>query len=124
MARERGYRGLIVWQKAIEFADRVLTVCDRVPVRSGAGLVPQLRRSAISVPSNIADGYDRPSTDQLHFLRHARGSLWEAATQLELVKRRGLTTTESVLTLMADADELGRTLYGYMRHIEQTDNSD
>jgi four helix bundle protein len=80
MSRGAGFRELIVWQKAIEFADNVLTLCDRVPPRRGAGLVPQLRRAAISVPSNIADGYDRPASEQLVFLRHSRGSLFEAAT--------------------------------------------
>src|SRR5215471_21253685 len=104
MEREKGYRGLIVWQKAIDFADHVLTLCDHVPVRRGAGLVPQLRRAAISVPSNIAEGHDRPTAEQLSFLRHARGSLWEAATQLELAKRRRLGKPEWLLALLNDAD--------------------
>src|SRR5215471_5395446 len=119
MEREKGYRGLIVWQKAIDFADHVLTLCDHVPARRGAGLVPQLRRSAISVPSNIAEGHVRPTAEQLLFLRHARGSLWEAATQLELVKRRRLAKAESIDALLRDADELGRILHGYMRHVEK-----
>jgi four helix bundle protein len=118
MSKGLGYRGLIVWQKAIDFADNVLTLCDAVPLRRGAGLVPQLRRAAISVPSNIAEGHDRPAAEQLSFLRHARGSLWESATQLELAKRRRLSRTDAILGLLADADELGRTLHGYMRHVD------
>jgi len=117
MEREKGYRGLIAWQKAIDFADNVLTLCDAIPARRGAGLVPQLRRAAISVPSNIAEGHDRPTAEQLLFLRHARGSLWEAATQLELVRRRRLAKAESIDALLRDADELGRILHGYMRHV-------
>lgn len=119
MGRQAGFRELIVWQKALAFADNTLTLCDRVPARQGAGLVPQLRRAAISVPSNIADGYDRPAAEQLVFLRHSRGSLFESATQLELVKRRGLATTEMVLALLSDADELDRALNGYMQYVER-----
>ncbi|HEY9227205.1 MAG TPA: four helix bundle protein [Gemmatimonadaceae bacterium] len=119
--KPRGYRGLIVWQMGIEFADRVLTLCDAIPARRGAGLVPQLRRAAISVPSNIAEGYDRPAAEQLTYLRHSRGSLWEAATQLELVKRRLLAKTETALSLLAYADELSRALHGYMRHVGGSD---
>jgi four helix bundle protein len=76
-----------------------------------------LRRSAISVPSNIAEGYDRPSAEQLLFLRHGRGSPWEAATQLELAQRRRLAPAESFILLLAQADELARTLHGYIRHV-------
>ena len=101
----------------MDFADGVLGLCDGISVRRGAGLVPQLRRSAISVPSNIAEGHDRPSAEQLLFLRHALGSLWEAATQLELAQRRRLAKPETFTRLLADADEIGRTLHGYMRHI-------
>ena len=120
MARRLGYRGLIVWQKAMDFADNVLTLCDSISPRRGAGLIPQLRRAAISVPSNIAEGHDRPRAEQLSFLRYARGSLWEAATQLELARRRRLAKAEWLDSLLRDADELGRTLHGYMRHVDGT----
>jgi four helix bundle protein len=124
MGKRAGLRELIVWQKALDFADHALTLCDRVPARRGAGLVPQLRRAAISIPSNIADGYDRPAAEQLVFLRHSRGSLFESATQLELVKRRGLASVEAVLALLTDADELDRALDGYMRYVERGKSSD
>lgn len=119
MGEGAGLRDLVVWQKALDYADNALTLCDRVPARRGAGLVPQLRRAAISVPSNIADGYDRPAAEQLVFLRHSRGSLFESTTQLELVKRRGLARTESVIALLADADELDRALNGYICFVER-----
>ncbi len=59
--------------------------------------------------------------EQLSFLRHSRGSLWEAATQLELGKRRRLLKVETFVALLADADELGRALHGYMRYVESRD---
>jgi four helix bundle protein len=70
-ARNRGYRSLIAWQASMDFAVRVLDLCDVIPVRTGAGVVSQLRRSVVSVPSNIAEGYDRPGPEQLVYLRHA-----------------------------------------------------
>jgi four helix bundle protein len=60
------------------------------------------------------EGYDRPGPEQLVYLRHARGSLWEAATQLEILARRGQLKAETLLALLQDADEIGRILHGYM----------
>jgi len=114
---ERGYRSLIAWQKSMDFAVRVLDLCDVIPVRTGAGVVSQLRRSVVSIPSNIAEGYNRPAPEQLLYLRHARGSLWEAATQLEILARRGQLKAETLLALLQDADEIGRILHGYMARV-------
>jgi four helix bundle protein len=108
----RGFRSLIAWQKAMDLAVAVLDVCDTIPARNGAGVVSQLRRSVVSVPSNIAEGYGRSPAEQLTFLRHARGSLWEAATQLEILARRRRIKTETLTVLLADADEVGRILHG------------
>lgn len=119
-ARNRGYRSLIAWEKSMDFAVRVLDLCDSIPPRAGAGIVPQLRRAVVSVPSNIAEGHDRPGPEQLVFLRHARGSLWEAATQLEILERRGRVKTETLRSLLQDADEIGRILHGYMEHVAAT----
>jgi four helix bundle protein len=116
-SRNSGYRSLIAWEKAMDGAVRVLDLCDLIPPRSGAGVVPQLRRSVVSIPSNIAEGYDRPALEQLVFLRHSRGSLWEAATQLEILERRGRLKTETLRSLLEDADEIGRVLHGYMEHV-------
>lgn len=113
----RGFRSLIAWQKALDLAVAVLDVCDAIPMREGAGVVSQLRRSVVSVPSNIAEGYDRSPAEQLSFLRHARGSLWEAATQLEILARRRRIKSETLTVLLADADEVGRILHGYMSRV-------
>jgi four helix bundle protein len=119
----RGYRSLIVWQRAMDFAVHVLDACDSLSARAGAGIVSQLRRCAVSVPSNIAEGHRRPASEQLVFLRHSRGSLWEAATQIEILGRRGKLKTETVLALLRDGDEVGRLLHGYMTRIDSDRNS-
>jgi four helix bundle protein len=117
LRQDRGYRALIAWQKAMDLAVHVLDLCDAIPIRSGAGVVSQLRRAAVSIPSNIAEGHDRPAAEQLVFLRHSRGSLWEAATQLEILERRRRVKAETFLSLLQDADELGRVLHGYMARV-------
>jgi four helix bundle protein len=115
--RSRGYRRLVAWQRAMDFADNVGSVCDSAGRKSGTGLVSQLRRASISIPSNIAEGYGRPKREFLHYLRIAKGSLQEAETQLELLMRRGAATTETILQLLRAADELGRILQGLMRSV-------
>ena len=109
-----GHRGLIAWQKAVDYADHVLSVCDGVPIRLGAGILPQLRRSVISIPSNIAEGYGRPIGEKVLYIRHSRGSLRESDTQLELLLRRGGLKTETMLALLEQADEIERLTYGLM----------
>jgi four helix bundle protein len=102
----------------MDFAVGVLTLCDRIPARSGAGLVSQLRRAAVSVPCNIAEGYDRPRAEYVNFLRVARGSLREAETQLELLLRLRAAPRDRVLVLLNDADELARIIHGIKRSNE------
>lgn len=118
----RGHRGLVAWQRAMDFAVSSLMLCECIPARSGAGLVSQLRRSAVSVPSNIAEGYDRPKSEYASYLRVARGSLREAETQLELLLRLRSAPSEQILTLLQDADELGRIIHGLKRSKETVTN--
>jgi four helix bundle protein len=78
-------------------------------------LVSQPGRSAISIPSNIAESHGRPNPQFLDFVRIAKGSLQEADTQLELLLRRGIRSIETLLQLLRDADELGKIVHGLMR---------
>jgi four helix bundle protein len=103
----------------MEFAVAVLNLCERIPTRSGAGLVSQLRRAAVSVPSNIAEGYDRPKAEYANYLRVARGSLREAETQLELLLRLSLAPTNRIISILGAADELGRIIHGVKRSAER-----
>ncbi len=84
----KSYRDLQVWQRAMELVEVVYDLTQRIPDNERYGLVSQIRRSAISVPSNIAEGYGRTHRgDYLKFLSNARGSLCELETQLILVGR-------------------------------------
>jgi four helix bundle protein len=83
--KARHYKELLIWQKAMLLAKNVYQVTARFPADERFGLVSQMRRAAISVPSNIAEGQARQGTREfLQFLSHASGSLAELETQLLL----------------------------------------
>ena len=87
----KSYRDLIAWQKARELVKEEYLLTANFPVGERFGLVSQMDRAVVSVPSNIAEGYGRATTqDYLHFLRIARGSACELETQLVLAEDLGL----------------------------------
>jgi four helix bundle protein len=72
------YQDLLAWQKAIAFVERVYAITSKLPQEEMFGLKSQMRRSAVSVPSNIAEGQGRATRGEFQqFLGHARGSLYE-----------------------------------------------
>jgi four helix bundle protein len=87
---ERPHKKLLAWQKAIELVTEIYRITDRFPKKEEFGLVTQLRRAAVSVPSNIAEGLTRKTNrDKLHFLNIAQASPSEIDTQLEISLRLG-----------------------------------
>jgi four helix bundle protein len=115
------FRDLIAWQKAIKLAGKIYEVTARMPDSERFGLTAQMRRAAVSVPSNIAEGHGRQSrVDYLRFLRMARGSLMELQTQLILCEKLGFLTPSAELSeLLAEAD---RVLQGLIRGLEKLNN--
>lgn len=113
----RSYRDLIVWQKAMEFAEGVCRATRGFPPEEKYGLGDQLRRAAVSVPSNIAEGNGRETPrDYLHFLVQARGSLFEAQTQLELARRLGyLEGVSGLEALSREISNMLRRVIGLLR---------
>src|SRR5262245_42819378 len=102
----KSYRDLIVWQKAMDLTTACCDLIDRLPNREKYALCSQLQKSAVSVPSNIAEGQGRSGTKEfLHHLSIARGSLFEAETQVLLTERLKyvpVTAIEPVLALSAE----------------------
>ena len=79
------YRDLQVWQKSMTLVTEVYKISKGFPKDEAYGLTSQIRRCAISIPSNMAEGYGRNSTNEyIHFLRIATGSLYELQTQMEI----------------------------------------
>jgi four helix bundle protein len=83
----RGYKDLIVWQKAMDLVVEVYEVTKGLPKYETYGLSSQMQRSAVSIPSNIAEGYRREGKDTRRFFIIAYGSGSELETQLELLER-------------------------------------
>ena len=100
---KRNHRELRVWQFAMDFVERVYALTSSFPKDEIYGLTSQMRRAAISIPSNIAEGAARGTTKELlHFLRIADGSLSELDTQIELAKRlRYVSSTDELNELMS-----------------------
>ena len=107
----KGYRNLVVWQKAMELAEKVYLVTRNFPEEEIYALTSQVRRSAVSVPSNIAEGKGRGTGKEfIQFLRIALGSLYELQTQLELSMRIGYITTAQLNPIDSLALEVEKML--------------
>lgn len=109
----RGHRGLVAWQKAMELVTEIYRMTRDFPKDELYGLVSQLRRAAVSVPSNLAEGYGRNSRNEFHqFVGVARGSLAEVEMQIEIAKNLDYVSQESCSKLLSRIDEVGRLLTG------------
>lgn len=116
----RSYRDLSAWQKARLLVKEVYLLTAGFPVGERFGLVSQMDRSAVSIPSNIAEGYGRATTqDYLHSLRIARGSAYELETQLVLAQDLGLCTEERGSRVEVVLQEEVRILQGLIAALER-----
>ena len=114
------YRDLIAWQRARELVKEVYLLTATFSVGERFGLVSQMDRSAVSIPSNIAEGYGRATTqDYLHFLRIARGSAYELETQLVLAEDLALCGREASSKVAATLQEVVRLLQGLIAALER-----
>jgi four helix bundle protein len=124
MARPKSYRELIVWQKAMRLAGQVYRLSSRLPKSEAFGLVSQMRRSAISVPSNIAEGFGRLTDSQFrHFLGNARGSLYELQTQIELAHDLKFVSEEDFDRVMEQGSEVARIVNGLITSLKGSTES-
>lgn len=113
------FRDLIAWQKAMDLAKQIYRLTTSMPDSERFGLTSQMRRAAVSIPSNIAEGYARQSlTDYLRFLRIARGSLAELETQLILSEQLALLQAPTSLAELQR--ETDRVLQGLIRSLESS----
>lgn len=112
------HKRLIAWQKSMDLVVAIYDVTRTFPKEETYGLVSQLRRAAVSVPSNIAEGAADRTTDQFrNFLSTAIGSLNEINTQLELALRVGYLTEERYDLVQSSVDECLAVTYGLKRSL-------
>lgn len=108
MAEVRDFKDLIVWQRAMELGEEVYRATSRLPEEEKFGLKSQMRRCAVSIPSNIAEGKKRGSIgDYVQFLRVADGSAAELETQILVAQRLfGTEDFDRAMTLLLDVQRM------------------
>ncbi len=123
MARKqpiRSYRDLEVWQRGVDLVERIYKLTPSFPSEEKFGLTAQIRRAAVSIPSNIAEGWGRDSTKEyVHFVRIARSSLFEVETQLIIAHRLGYLNEDALKTLLQETDVESRMLLSLIRSLKR-----
>jgi four helix bundle protein len=113
------FRDLLVWQKSMPFVTEIYKVSKSFPKEETFGLTAQLRRSAVSIPSNISEGYGREGVkDYLRFLNIAIASLFELQTQIEIAYNLGYIKKEEFENLYELSREIERMLSSFIRSIK------
>lgn len=115
----KSYQDLAVWKKSIDWVQQIYVVSKGFPPEERFGLTSQVRRAAISVPSNIAEGAARTGTGEfLQSLSVARGSLAEVETQLLIARRLEMLREDQLNGLLQQSAEIGKMLSGLKRSLE------
>jgi four helix bundle protein len=114
------YRDLVAWQKGIDLCELVYRASAAFPRREIYGLTSQIRRAAVSVPSNIAEGAGRITKGEfVQSIGHARGSLLEIETQLIVAQRLGNLDAKETDALLTVTNEVGKLSNGLIRSLKQ-----
>jgi len=119
MVDHRPHRGLEVWNKAMDFVAEVYRITGEFPQSEMYGLTSQMRRAAVSIPSNLAEGAGRKGNKEFRqFLSIAQGSISELDTQLEIACRLGYVTEHNHANLVGRLTEISKMLYGLARTLK------
>jgi four helix bundle protein len=113
----QSYRDLIAWQKSMVLAREIYRATETFPRVETYGLVAQLRRAAIAIPSKIAEGHELLSGEYRQFLGHALGSLMEMETQILLAEDLGYLDREKSSKLLQHTAEVAKILHGLLRSL-------
>jgi four helix bundle protein len=115
----RSYRDLIVWQKSMKLVSEIYICSKEFPSDERFGLTSQMRRSAVSIPSNIAEGYGRNSTgDYKRFLQIAVGSLFELQTQIEIAFQLNYVNEDKYKSVFMICTEIDKMLYSLIQKVK------
>jgi four helix bundle protein len=114
----KSYRDLDVWKLSIEFAKDIYNITKNFPKDETYGLTQQIRRAAVSIPSNIAEGSGRRSTQEFcRFTNISSGSLCEVETQILLASELQYVTSEQSELLFKKADRISKMLYALYKSL-------
>lgn len=119
----RDFKDLQVWQKAMRVAKEVYVLIQNFPPEERFALSDQMRRCAVSIPSNIAEGQQRNGKQEFaQFIGYAQGSRAELQTQLLLARDFGYLTDEEVEPIFYELEEVGKMLYSLSNAVSTTKN--
>jgi len=117
----KSFRELRVWQRALDLVEKIYLVTRKFPREETYGLMSQIRRAVVSVPSNIAEGHTRNHIKEyLHHLSMAQASLAEVETQLEIANRLKYIRPNELKELISEINSLGRQLYALRNSLLRT----
>ncbi len=120
----KSFKELQVWQKSMALVTSVYGFTRGFPKEENYGLTQQIRRSAVSVPSNIAEGFGRETTnDYVRFLQISRGSLYELQTQLDIAQNLEFLSEEAVAKLAESTTEIGKMLNALISKLQSRANA-
>lgn len=118
MSSIKSYKDLLIWQKGIELVKEIYLICIDLPKDEVFGLQSQMKRAAISIPSNIAEGYGRNYTQNyIQFIKIARGSLLELETQIIISKELDFINEESFDKIINLITEENKMLNAFIKSI-------
>jgi len=113
------FKDLIVWQRSMDLAVRIYRITQKLPASEQFGLTSQLRRAAVSIPSNIAEGYGRQSTGNYkQFLSISRGSLMEIETQINICERLKYLAQSDTENIFKEITEISKMLTSLISKIK------
>lgn len=119
MAKFEKIEDIIVWQKGIELTNTIYSITSNIGFNKDFGLKDQIRRASVSIPSNIAEGFERNSINQfIYFLIVAKGSAGELRTQLLIAKNQGYISEEEFGKINSEAMELSKKLGSFITYLK------
>lgn len=114
------FEKLLFWQKSIQLAKEVYIICAELPKEEKFGLISQIKRSVVSIPSNIAEGAGRNNDREFHhFLGIANASSFELQTQLILTRELNLLDAEKVNNLLSNLNEIQKMIYSFKSNLKK-----
>ncbi len=121
MGQIKTYKDLLIWQKGIQIVKEIYLICkNEIPKDELYGLQSQIKRSSISIPSNIAEGWGRNYTKSyIQFLKYSRGSLLELETQIIIAKELDFISTESFNKIQELITEESKMLNAFIKPVEK-----
>lgn len=109
------FKELLVWQESMELTKEVYVLAEELPKKEQYGIIQQMQRASVSIPSNIAEGHNRHATKEfVYFLRIALGSAAELETQILLCEKLGFVSQQQIAPIVTRIERLGKMLRSMM----------